>query len=161
MKWYYSPDIRFSKRPKPTVVDNISKLKRKEISVYKPSDLWTPEDDLLFLKYCPSERDCCYHAVSRDLSCRPDELLKLKIRDISFKTVQSGKQYVEVVVNGKTGTRPIPLFNSIPHLKNYLDHEHPMPNNPNAPLICGIGKGLGRHLTTNGLDKIYDRYRDT
>jgi hypothetical protein len=107
-KWFYAPDIERTKRPKPAVVDNIPELKRKEKSIYKPSDLWTPEDDLLFLKYCPSKRDKCYHAISRDLSARPHEILKLKIRDTSFKTVPSGRQYVEVVVNGKTGTRPIP-----------------------------------------------------
>ncbi len=55
-------------------------------------------------------------------------------------------QYVEVVVNGKTGTRPVPLINSIPYLKDYLDHEHPQPRNPNAPVICGTGKGFGRHV---------------
>ena len=27
--------------------------------------MWTPADDLLFLKYCPNKRDRCYHAVSR------------------------------------------------------------------------------------------------
>lgn len=71
-KWLYSPNMEYKKRPKPPVVDNISKLKRKEVSIYKPSDLWTAEDDLLFLKYCPSSRERCYHAMSRDLSCRPN-----------------------------------------------------------------------------------------
>ena len=37
-----------------------------------------------------------------------------------------------MLVNGKTGTRHIPLINSIPYLKDYLDHEHPQPRNPNA-----------------------------
>jgi hypothetical protein len=64
-KWLYAPDIERTKRPKPTVVDNIPELKRKEKSIYKPSDLWAPEDDLLFLKYCPSKRDKCYHAISK------------------------------------------------------------------------------------------------
>jgi integrase/recombinase XerD len=128
----YSPEIEHKKRPKPSVVDNITKPKRKEVSIYKPSDLWTAEDDLLFLKYCPSARDRCFHAISRDLSCRPSEILKLKIRDLAFKTIGSS-QYAEIVVNGKTGTRPIPLINSIPYLKDYLDHEHPMPRNPKAP----------------------------
>lgn len=27
---------------------------------------WIQEDDLLFLKYCYSKRDKCYHAISRD-----------------------------------------------------------------------------------------------
>lgn len=39
-KTYFSPPCR-----------NISNLKRKEQS---SSDLWTEEDNLLFLKYCPS-----------------------------------------------------------------------------------------------------------
>ena len=96
--------------------------------------MWTADDDLLFLKYCASKRDSCYHAISRDTSARPHEILKLKIKDITFKT--TGRyQYAEVVVNGKTGTRPIPLINLIPFLKDYLTHEHPQPSNPNAPLI--------------------------
>jgi hypothetical protein len=158
-KWFHSPDIEPKKRSKPSVVDNIPELKRKEKSIYKPSDLWNQQDDLLFMKYCSSKRERCYHAISRDLSARPHEILKLKIRDLSFKMVGSS-QYVEVVVNGKTGTRPIPLFNSIPYLKDYLDHEHPQPRNPNAPLICGTGKGLGRHVKPFGLYLIYREYKE-
>jgi integrase/recombinase XerD len=157
-KWLYYPDIEPDKRPKPTVIENISKHRRKETSVYKPSDLWTQQDDLLFLKYCPAKRERCYHAISRDLSCRPHEILKLKIRDLSFKSVGTS-QYVEVVVNGKTGTRPIPLINSIPYLKDYLDHGHPQPRNLNAPLICGIGKSLGRHLRAFSIYLIYSEYK--
>jgi integrase len=157
-KWLYYPEIEHTRRPKPPVVDNISMLKRKEVSIYKPTDMWTAEDDLLFLKYCPSSRDRCYHAVSRDLSCRPSEILKLKIKDIAFKTIGSS-QYAEVVVNGKTGTRPIPLINSIPYLKDYLDHEHPMPRNPKAPFICGVGRALGRHISSFRIAQSYQNYR--
>lgn len=153
-KWLYYPEIEHKRRPKPPVIDNIAKLKRKEVSIYTPSDLWTAEDDLLFLKYCPSSRERCYHAVSRDLSCRPAELLKLKIGNITFKTIGTS-QYAEVVVNGKTGTRPIPLINSIPYLKDYLDHGHPMPRNQRAPLICGISRGLGRHMSSFRIGQIY------
>ena len=157
-KWLYYPDIEPAKRQKPAVVDNILELKRREKSIYKPSDLWTPEDDLLFLKFCHSKRDKCYHAISRDLSARPHEILKLKIKDIAFKSI-GNSQYVEVVVNGKTGTRPILLINSIPYLKDYLDHEHPMPSNPNSPLICGIGKSLGKHISSIGIAKVYSKYK--
>lgn len=157
-KWLYSPDIEPDKRSKPSVIENIPKLKRKEKSIYKPSDLWTQQDDLLFLKYCPTKREKCYHAISRDLSCRPSEILKLKIKDIAFKTIGTS-QYVDVVVNGKTGTRPIPLINSIPYLKDYLDHEHPQPTNPNCPLISGIGKGLGRHISASRIAAVYIDYK--
>ena len=74
-KWLCYPDTEPNRRIKPKVVENIVHLKRKEQSIYKPADLWTQEDDLLFLKYCPSKRDRCYHTISRDLSCRPHELL--------------------------------------------------------------------------------------
>ena len=157
-KWLYYPDIEPSKRPKPPVVENLAQLKRKEKSIYKPSDLWTQQDDLLFLKYCPSKRDKCYHAISRDLSCRPHEILRLKLKDIAFKTVGTA-QYAEVVVNGKTGTRPIPLIDSIPYLKDYIDHEHPQSTNPNSPLICGSGRGLGRHIRAKRIYTIYDEYK--
>ena len=38
-KWLYYPGLQESARPKPDVVENIPQLKRKEQSVYKPSDL--------------------------------------------------------------------------------------------------------------------------
>ena len=157
-KWLYSPDIEPDIRPKPSVIENIPKLRRKETSIYKPSDLWTQQDDLLFLKYCPTKRGKCYHAISRDTSCRPHEITKLKIRDIVFKTTGSS-QYAEVLVNGKTGTRHIPLIDSIPYLKDYLDHEHPQPGNPNSPLICGTRSGLGRHILPVQIYKLYDELK--
>jgi predicted nucleic acid-binding Zn ribbon protein len=96
--------------------------------------------------------------MSRDLSCRPHELLKLKIKDTIFKSTD-GYQCAEVLVNGKTGIRPIPLINSIPYLKDYLNHEHPQPGNPSAPLICGTRKSLGRKLQEYSLNRIYDDFK--
>lgn len=137
-KWLYSPHILPSKaRPIPDVVSNIPKLKRKEISTVKPTDLWTEEDDHIFLRYCPSPRDRCYHTVSRDTSCRPSEILNLRIKDIVFKVTTDGtnKQYAHVTVNGKTGTRTLPLFNSIPYVKDWINIHHPQRGNPNAAFI--------------------------
>jgi integrase len=159
-KWLYYPDIEPNKRPKPQVVENIFQLKRKEQSIYKPSDLWTREDDLLFLKYCPSKRDKCYHMISRDTGCRPHEILKLRLKDITFKTAggERGHQYAEVLVNGKTGSRHIPLIDSIPFVKDWMD-EHPQQGNLNAPLICGYARSMGRRLKPNSLTRIYDNYK--
>jgi hypothetical protein len=155
----YYPDIPLQARHKPPVVENIGRLKRREVSIYKPTDLWSEEEDSLFLKYCPSKRIKCYHTISRDTSCRPHELLKLKIRDVVFKLAPDKRQYAEVLVNGKTGSRSIPLINSIPYVKDYLDHEHPQPGNPNAPFICGVGKSLGRHVRVAQLNKLYQVYK--
>jgi hypothetical protein len=95
--------------------------------------------------------------ITRDTSCRPHEILKLKIKDIVFKT-SGDNQYAEVLVIGKTGSRNIPLINSIPYVKDWLD-EHPQNGNPNAALICGFGRSLGRRLQPITLNKIYTNYK--
>ena len=48
-KWLYHPNLSPKERPKPSCVE-IARLRRKEQSVYKPTDMWTQDDDLLFLK---------------------------------------------------------------------------------------------------------------
>lgn len=136
-------------------MEGIKKLKRKEKSIYKPSDLWTQEDDLLFLKHCPSKKYSCYHAISRDSSCRPSELLRLKIKDVVFKMV-GNKQYAEILVNGKTGTRHIPLINSIPYLKDWLD-THPSKNNLTLTYLDLIKQKGNKPLTVFGMFIIYTR----
>jgi integrase len=157
-KWLYHPDVEPRKRAKPPAVDNIPQIRRKEQSIYKPSDLWSQEDDLLFLRYCPSKRLKCYHAMSRDTGCRPHELLRLRIKDIVFKNA-GDKQYAEVLLIGKTGSRHIPLINSLPYIKDYLDHEHPQSTNVNSPLFAGTRKSLGRQLSVTRLHTIYDKYK--
>ena len=97
--------------------------------------------------------------MSRDLSARPHEILNLKIKDVMFKT--SGNfQYAEVLVNGKTGSRHIPLIQSIPYIKDWLSN-HPSRNNPNSPLFIGLGRNsMGRQLNINGLNHIYRNYKE-
>jgi integrase len=167
-KWLHYPDIDDPKRRselsalerKPDCIMGIRRLKRKEISCYKPSDLWSQEDDLLFLKWVTNKRDRCYHTMARDLSARPHEILNLKIKDIVFRTTADNKQYAEVLVNGKTGTRHIPLIQSIPYIKDWLSN-HPSRNNPNSPLFMGLGRNcLGRQLTITGLYQVYKYYKE-
>jgi integrase len=158
-KWLYYPDIEPDKRPKPPVVENIQQLKRKEKSIYKPTDMWTSEDDFLFLKYCPTKRMKCFHMMAKDTSCRPHELLKLRIKDVNFKITPDKYQYAELLVNGKTGSRPLVLIDSIPYLKDYLDHEHPQPGNSNAILLSGYKKSFGRAIGIQALETLYRGYK--
>ena len=122
-RWLYSPDKLPSDRPTPEFMKRIPALKRREQSIYKPGDLWSKQEDLLFLRYCPSKRDKCYHAISRDSSARPHEILGIRIREIQFKLTADQKQYAEIHINGKTGTRSIPLFDSLPYLKKMQNPE--------------------------------------
>lgn len=160
-KWLYSPALAPNDRKKPKQVQNIPRLKRKQVNSYKPTDMWTQEDDLLFLKYCPEKRDKCYHTMARDTSCRPHELLRLKIKDIMFKRV-GNILYAEAMVHGKTGSRNIPLFHSVPYLKDFLDHQHPYGKNPNAYLFPSLAtnyRGLGKYLKPGSLSSLYWKYK--
>jgi len=166
-KWLHYRDVDSPKQRnelaaserKPDCIQGIAHLKRKEISCYKPSDLWTQEDDLLFLKWVTNKRDRCYHTMSRDTSCRPHELLALKIKDIVFKNIDK-YQYAQIVVNGKTGSRSIPIIQALPYVKEWLAN-HPSRNNPNSPVFVGLGKqSMGRRqLTIGGLEQIYRYYQ--
>ena len=83
-------------------MEGIKKAQEKEKSIYKPSDMWWVEDNLLFLKYCNNKRDKCYHLISRQTLADLQSCLKLKVKNVLFKQT-AGKQYAEILVNGKTG----------------------------------------------------------
>jgi integrase len=159
-KRLYYPEIEPSKRPIPDVVKNIHSFKCKEQLIYKPSDLWTEQDDALFLKYCPNKRDRCYHILAHDSSFRPSDILGLKIKFIVFKT--TGQHlYAEILVSGKTGTRPIPLFLDLPYIKDWLD-PHPQRGNPNAYLIPSMDRKhrkFGNKIKSLSLNLIYRKYK--
>jgi integrase/recombinase XerD len=166
-RWLQYPDVAnpdkrtelSNSERKPECIMDIPQLKRKEISCYKPSDLWTQEDDLLFLNWVTNKRDRCYHTMARDLSARPHEILNLKIKDVVFKNA-NGYQYAEVLVNGKTGSRHIPLIQSIPYLKDWLSN-HPSRNNPNSHLFVSLDNHSNgrKQLTRMGLHNVYRDYK--
>ncbi len=157
-KWLYYPSKAPKERPIPKVMRHIPLLKRKEQSIYKPDDLWSQEDDRIFLQYCPDKRIQCYHAISRDTSARPSEILRLRVKEIKFK-LAGDKTYAEISVNGKTGSRIIPLFNAIPYIKDWLN-SHPQRGNPNALFIPSMNRATtGRKLTLLSLNLIYREYQ--
>ncbi len=125
-KWFYSPNEPDNrKRITPTCMQGIKRLTRKEKTGYEPGDIWEDRDHNVFLKYCPYKRDRCYHAMANDMSARPHEILGLKIKDIKFCIPEDNIQYAEVrIKDGKTGPRTIPLIDSVPYLKEWLQ-EHP------------------------------------
>jgi len=93
-----------------------------------------------------------------DTSCRGHELLRLRIKDIMYKTAGS-HQYAEISVNGKTGNRVLPLILCIPYVKDWID-DHPQRTNPNAYLFCGLKKRFGRGLSRYAIYDIYHFYKE-
>jgi len=82
----------------------------------------------------------------------------MKIKDIVIKNV-GNKQYAEVLVNGKTGSRHLPLIDSLPYIKQWLDH-HPHRNNREAYFICSLNhKTFAQQMKPRGLQFMYsNRY---
>ena len=167
-RWLYNPDEPdHNKRETPECMKGVRKLPRKEKTTYKSEDIWGPLENAIFLKYCQSIRDRCYHAMAVDTSMRPSELLNLKIKDIKFHITEEGKQYAEVrIVEGKTGSRKVPLIDSLPFLKEYMssskseDKEYSTnTTNPNSWLFVSTGNNHGSKLTYEGLASRYEYYK--
>ncbi|HYZ58791.1 MAG TPA: site-specific integrase [Nitrososphaeraceae archaeon] len=158
-RWLYNPDEpNYRKRIAPPCMRGIRRLPRLEKSPYKPTDLWTGEEHGVFLKYCPDKRDRCYHSMANDTSARPHELLTLRIKDVIFKTSNSGVQYGEIQVSGKTKSRTLPIINSIVYLKDWL-REHPTSDNDESWLfVVKSHNNYGQQLSEKGLCSRYNYY---
>jgi site-specific recombinase XerD len=163
-RWLYNPDESdYKKRKTPSCMNGVKQLPRKTKTCYKPEDMWTAEDDHVFLKYCPVKRDRCYQAMARETDARPHELLNpnLKIRDLQVKIEPStGMKYAAIVVSGKTGVRTLPLIDSLQYAIEWLE-EHRSKNNPDAPLFVSLSdKSQAQRLRPEALLKQFnDRYK--
>ena len=71
-KWLYSSNFDGKTTISATlpIISGIKRLTRKEKTSYQAKDLWTSEEDALFLKYCEDDRLKCYHSMARDTSGR-------------------------------------------------------------------------------------------
>jgi integrase len=157
-RWYYNKrqsDTRLWKTP--ACMKGIRQLPKADISPYQPSDLWTKQEHGIFLKHCPDPRDRCFHAMADDMSARPHEILNLRIEDIKFKIGDDGVQWAEVLIRGgKTKPRTLPLIDSLPYIKEWLQ-VHPTGSNQQSWLFPSQAhQSYGRKLKESGL---WDRYQ--
>jgi integrase len=160
-RWVFNPDEPdTTKREKPECMKGVKKLPRKQKSSYNSGNIWDQRDNLIFLKYCHLARDRCFHAMAMDTSCRPHELLGLKIKDIEFSYTDDGKHYALVrIKHGKTGPRTVPLIDSLPYLKEWIQQEHPTSSNLDSWLFVSTGNNHGSQLTYEGLVNRYDYFK--
>jgi integrase/recombinase XerD len=161
-KWLYYPQLEPLKRPRPEPMQNVSKLRRKEKTIYKDSDLWLdPDCNRVFFRYVPSVRDRAFHATMLDTSSRPKELIGAKIKDLEFKDKGYNQKFAYLWVTGKSGQRIKKLLvKSLPYLRDWLSQGHPRPEDPNAYIFCGHGKrNLGHKLKRHTFSHKYIRYR--
>jgi integrase len=163
-RWLYNPEEPDHRlRVTPPCMRGVKRLPRKTKSPYEPSDIWDAREHSVFLKYCPSARDRCYHSMACDMSARPHELLNLKISDLHFKLTDEGVQYAEVLITGgKTKPRTIPIIDSLPYVKEWVAHGHPTGTNKDSWLFVSVThSSFGIKLRHDGLLSRYQYYYKT
>lgn len=98
-----------------------------------PEDLLTEDEVKKLIESCRNPRDRAIVSVLWESGCRIGELLTLRNKNVTFDATLT-----RITVHGKTGSRRVPLLDSTPYLAEWLEN-HPMRNEPEAPLWIGIG----------------------
>jgi integrase len=74
-------------------------------------------------------------SMTYETGCRKGEIFSLRLKDI-----QIHKDHWNLVVEGKTGTRTVPIISSIPYLRAWLTI-HPRRTDENSPIFVTSRKG--------------------
>lgn len=129
--------------------DCVSWIKPRAVNRFKlPEEMLTQEDIQKIINICDSERDKAMIMVLYESACRLGELLSVKLKNIEFD-----EYGFTMLVDGKTGQRPIRLVLSEPQIKKWLEC-HPDRNNPEAPLWVSIGRAdFGEPINEPGIQK--------
>ncbi|MFQ5497639.1 MAG: tyrosine-type recombinase/integrase [Nitrosopumilus sp.] len=118
--------------------------------------LITDEEKSALLRACgDSLRDRAFIHTFSDLACRPGEILSRQI-----KHVKIDDKGAVIVVDGKTGPRPIRVIECVPDLAAYIE-KHPNGSDPEAPLWIAMdenkfGEAWSYHAMRKRLQRICD-----
>lgn len=111
-KWFYKTDDKFPELVKWVKLRNHKKRKL-------PEDILTTTEVRSMIEATDNPRDRAIISVLYESACRLDELATLRQKSVQFD------QYgARIMVNGKTGMRPIRLINSAPDLIVWMNN-HP------------------------------------
>lgn len=114
-----------------------------------PEELLTVEEVLKMVNVAEHIRDKAFVLTLYESGCRIGELLTLQIKHVHFD-----KFGATLIVNGKTGQRRVRVILSTPKLNQWIEN-HPLKDNPNAPLWITLGKNkrVWRYSTAKDLIK--------
>ena len=99
-----------------------------------PEELLTQDEIKKLVETTTLYRNKALIMLLYDSAGRVSELLDLKLKNLIFDNYGG---YI-MIPKGKTGMRKVRLIDSIPFLKNYIDKEHPLKNDPNSYLFVGV-----------------------
>ena len=98
-----------------------------------PEELLKEEEVKQMIEVSTNSRNRALISVLWESGCRVGELLSMSIKHVSFE-----KELTKITINGKTGTRRVPLIDSTPFLAEWIDN-HPFKNDPNYSLWISLG----------------------
>jgi len=118
--------------------------------------LITESEKNSLLKACGENlRDRAFIHTFSDLACRPGEILSRQIKHVKFDD-----RGAVIVVDGKTGPRPVRVIECVPDLASYFD-KHPNNSDPEAPLwIAMAEKKFGKPWSYPAMRKRLQRICD-
>ncbi len=115
----------------------IKERRTNGLSPYLGTELWERDDILTIIKYEVRKRNKAALTLLWDLDTRNHEVTLLKLKHIRLNE-RYGEG--EIPHQSKTGTGPILLRASFPHVRDWIN-EHPFKNEPDARLICNLSTG--------------------
>lgn len=110
-----------------------------------PSDLLTKDEIKAMADMTGNLSDRAFILVLYDSACRIDEILNLKIKDVSFDQYGS-----TIMVDGKTGMRRIRLIESSPDLLKWINN-HPKKQEREEPLFVYLSDKNRYKLFSKGI----------
>lgn len=125
-------------------------LKTKNKPRINASDILTEEEVKKLIDAATTVRDKCFVAMLYELGSRMSEIGNLRLKDIT-----KDKYGYLIDLKGKTGHRTPRVIFADPYLSLWIN-EHPLRNDPDAPLWVVIGdkNRLNNPLNYGGLRKI-------
>ena len=100
-------------------------------------------------------RDRAFVHTFSDLACRPGEILSRQIKHVKFDD-----RGAVIVVDGKTGPRPVRVIECVPDLASYFD-KHPNNSDPESPLWISMDeRKFGKPWTYAAMRKRIQRICD-
>ena len=156
-KWlkYKNKSFNERKHEYPETVSWINtNIKRKEMKLVMASDILNEEEVEKLIKSAEHPRDKAFISMLYELGARIGEIGNLRIKDIT----RDEYSYL-VDLNGKTGRRTPRIVMSDPYITTWLN-QHPLKNDPEAPVWTAIGNRKAEKLDYRALSNIIRRIKD-
>ena len=147
-------DLDWNSKKYPECVNWI-KAKPKKSKLPRPIIL-TKEEVVRLFKACKGTREKAMCSFMYESGCRcPDELFHMKIGDVEFDEYGAKVK----LTSGKVGSRVIRVISCVPHLKTWINEEHPNPRFDNWLWVCKGSRNHGNLIGYQSLKLIVRKWK--